>query len=709
MNQNKSIHLTHAEKRIYLTQKLHPGSPMWNVPVSLRITLVDLERLRKALRLVIDQTAGLHVVFTLQDGVPCKRIDENLNPEIEMLDFSREGEKAYLAWAQAQAEQPVPMLDALPYRLGIADVGDETAYMFSIYHHILADGTSSDLIFRRTIQAYEALAKGESVKFPQPLPPQTAFDAEQQYLESADCKEDREYWNKLFETLPEPLDISGRSVPESMTTASFDHRFSTRNGEAFLTYCNKNRVSPFRVVLAAMYLVLARTLRRDDIVIGTGTSNRYPKELIDSVGMYVSTSAMRLKVDGDATFADLVRDASQCVRDTLAHQRYPYDRLAADLRERFGEMPDLVSCTLVEMVRTSYADYAETVTHRHDESLISLACFLTYPHRSQMDDTTVDLHVVYNQKMYEKWRIEALIVHIEQAIMAGIANPGVKVRDVDFLSEPERRRLIYDFNETGSDWEVETTLHQCIADITRRFPGHTAVVYRGERLSYAELDARANSLARSLMALGAGPGKVVGLLADRSIEIIIAHLAILKSGSAFMPIDSGYPDSRIQFMLEDIAAPLILTQPRFIEEKDFGDALVVNMDDPAIYDPDDSPVDNRNVPHDLCVAIYTSGSTGKPKGVLQEHRAICNTIHATIQGHDITPDDKVAKHASFSFDANLLEVFSALMSGATLHIIPEEIRLSLSHLNEYYERNGITWSFLTTQLGEQFMDFMDNK
>jgi len=709
MNSNTSVPLTHAEKRIYLTQQLYPTSPMWNVPVSLRITLVDIERLRKALRFVIVHTSGLHVVFTVHDGVPCKRIDQNLTPEIERVDFSREGEQAFLAWAQAQTELMLPMLDTLPYRLGIADVGDQTAYLFSIYHHILADGTSSDLVFRRVIQAYEALGKEESLTFPQPLPLRTAYDAEQAYLESAEFEADKAYWNALFATLPDPLDISGRSAPACMTTASCDHRFSAKNGEALLAYCAENKVSPFRVVLAAMYLVLARTLQREDIVIGTGTSNRSPKELINSVGMFVSTAAMRMHIDGDATFADLVQGTSQCVRDTLAHQRYPYDRLAADLRERFGETSDLVSCTLVEMVRSPYADYAEPVIHRHSESLIALAGFLTYPHRSQVDDTNVELHVVYNEEMYEKWRIEELIAHIEQAIIAGIANPDARVRDIDFLSNAERRRLVYAFNKTNADWEVETTLHQCIGDITRRFPGRTAVVHRGKSLTYAELDRRTNSMARTLMAHGAGPGKVVGLLADRSIDIIVAQLAILKSGSAFMPIDAEYPDSRVQFMLEDIDAPLILTQPRFIEEKNFGEALVVNMDAPDIYDPDDSPLENRTVPSDLCVAIYTSGSTGKPKGVLQEHRAICNTIHATIQGHGITPDDKVAKHASFSFDASLLEVFSALMSGAELHIIPEEIRLSLSQLNEYYEQHGVTWSFLTTQLGEQFMDFIDNK
>ena len=173
---------------------------MWHVPVSLRITLVDMKRLQKALRFVIEQTVGLHVVFTEENGVLCKRIDENLQPEIEILDFSREGEHAYLAWAQKQAEKPLPMLDSLLYRLGIADVGDQTAYVFSIYHHILADGTSSNLIFRHILELYKAFGRGESIELPEHLPFQTAFDAEQEYLESAECEEDKAYWNTLAKT-----------------------------------------------------------------------------------------------------------------------------------------------------------------------------------------------------------------------------------------------------------------------------------------------------------------------------------------------------------------------------------------------------------------------------------------------------------------------------------------------------------------------------
>lgn len=703
------VPLSHAEKRIYLTQKLHPESCMWNVPISLRITMADMDVLQAALQLVISQTPGLHVRFTEQDGVAYKYFDSNSEAVFDTLDFSQKGEQAYLDWATAQSSTPMPMLDTRIYQFTIADVGDQTAYLYSKYHHIAADGTSSDLFFRRLIQSYEALKAGTSIEFTEPPALATAYEAEQSYLASPECAEDKNYWNSLFETIPEPMDISGKPVPESLTMVSHDHRFSPKTSRALLAYCTEHKVSPFRVVLAAMAVVFSRTLRRSDLLFGTATANRYPTEVSETFGMFVSTCAMRLTAEPDTSFSQLVQDASQCVRNTLAHGRYPYDKLMADIRDRTGEAPDLTACTLVEMVRTPYADYAEAIPHHHGESLIPLAGFLTYPHRNCPDDSQIDLKFIYNAAMYEPWRIKNLAANIEQAILVGTTTPEARLGDIDFLHKAERKRLVHTFNETESDWEVETTLHECISEAARRYPGHAAVVHRGESLTYAELEKRANSMARTLQAHGAQPGKVIGLLADRSIDIIVAQLAILKSGSGVMPIDAGYPDTRIQFMLEDIAAPVILTQNRFIEERDFGSAVVINMDDPGVCDEKDSPIANRNNPDDLCVVIYTSGSTGKPKGVMLEHRAIANTIHATIADHGITPDDNVAKHASFSFDASLMEVFSALMSGATLHIIPEEIRLSLSQLNEYYEANNITWSFLTTQLGEQFMDFMDNK
>jgi non-ribosomal peptide synthetase component F len=704
----KLVDLIHAEKRVYFLQKLHTDSSMWNVPSSLRLAMADPETLAEAVRFVALTTPGLHVRFTEKDGVPCKYLVDDYGPLIERIDFSHEGEKAYLAWAEEQSAKKLPMLDDTPYRLVVADAGSQTVFLYTNYHHIAVDGVGSDLIQQWVIAAYEALKAGRTPE-PHPTPDlAAAFEAEQLYLSSEECAADRDYWHAVFETIPEPMDVSGRPTAQSIELQMLTHRFSLETTEAFTTYCSREKVSPFRVILAAMGIVLARTSRRQDIVLGTATANRHPETLRNTVGMFVSTCALRMQVEADLRFQEVVSLAGDCVRQALAHERYPYDVLSSELRQRNGEAPDLIACTLVEMVRAPLPDYAEVIIHCQGESRISLACYLKFPHRNEPSAFPVEMTMMFNAEMFEPWRIEELTRHTENVVRQGVAAPETRVSEIALLSPSEYTRIVERFNETEADWEVETTIHACIEDIARRFPGHDAVVYRGQSLTYTELEGRANALARRLRENGAGPETVVGLLADRSIDIIVGQIGILKSGAAFMPIDAEYPDERIKFMLEDVQAPVILTQTRFVKERDFGGAAILDMDDPDTFRGDTSPVENANDSKDLCAVIYTSGSTGKPKGVLLEHRCLCNIIFTTIRDHDLTPDDRLSKHASFSFDASMLEVFSALMSGAQLHVIPEEIRLSLSHFNEYLEANGITWAFLTTQLGEQFMEFIDN-
>ncbi|MGM0759795.1 MAG: amino acid adenylation domain-containing protein [Thermodesulfobacteriota bacterium] len=700
--------LTHAENRIYFTQKMYPRSSMWNVPSSLRLTMADADILAQAARFVFQNTPGLQVRFTEQEGEACKYLDPEFEPGIERLDFRSQGEEAYLAWAEEQSQIPRPMLDAPPFRVAVADAGNGIAFFYSNFHHIAVDGGSNTLVHRLVHDAYTALQAGRQPEVPEHPDIGLALEAEKEYFNSAQCALDKEYWHSVFETLPEPLDLAGRADSGSLRLETLTQKLRPKTQKSLLEFCTREKVSPFRVVLAALGIVLSRTLRREDLVLGTATANRHPRELHDAVGMFVSTVGLRLQVDPEASFTDMVGLASQTIRQAVAHERYPYDALTNDLRSRTGEARDLIACTLVEVVQKPLPDNAQYLIHSWGESLISLAVFFRYPHQDSPAGTPMELFFAFNQELFETWRMEQLGDHIQNVIRRGIQAPDTPVSELDILDADERDRIVNQFNHNPGDWETETTVQACIQAQTRRFPGHSAVVYRGKSLTYTELEARANSLARSLQARGAGPDTVVGLLADRCLEVIVSQLGILKSGAAFMPIDPEYPQSRIRFMLEDIQAPIILTQPRFMQELDFGPTTVLNMDDPELFAPDASPLENQSQDHNLCTVIYTSGSTGQPKGVLLEHHSLVNIIQATIRDQGMTPKDRIAKHASFSFDASLLEVFTALMSGAQLHVIPEEIRLSLSHLNEYFQAQGITWTLLTTQLGEQFMEFMDN-
>ncbi len=700
--------LTHAEKRIYFTQKMYPQSSMWNVPSSLRLTMADADILAQAAHFVFQNTPGLHLRFTEQNGDACKYQDFDFEPVIERLDFRSQGEEAYLAWAEEQSQIPRPMLDAPPFRAAVADAGNGIAFFYSNFHHIAVDGGSNILVHRLVHDAYTALQAGKQPNVPKHPDIGLALEAEKEYFNSKQCDEDKKYWDSVFETLPEPLDLAGRPASGSLKLETLTQKLRPKTQKSLLEFCTREKVSPFRVVLAALGIVLSRTLRREDLVLGTATANRHPRELHDAVGMFVSTLGLRLQVDPEASFTDIVGLASQTIRQAVAHERYPYDALTNDLRSRTGEARDLIACTLVEVVQKPLPDNAQYLIHSWGESLISLAVFFRYPHKDSPADTPMEFFFAFNQELFEPWRVEQLGRHIQNVIRRGIQSPKTPVSRMDILDPEERDRIMNRFNQNTGDWETETTVQACIQAQARRFTGHTAVVYREKTLTYADLEARANSLARSLQARGAGPGTVVGLLADRSLEVIVSQLGILKSGAAFMPIDPEYPQSRIRFMLEDIQAPIILTQPRFMDGFDFGPTTVLNMDDPDIFAPDASPLESQSNGRDLCTVIYTSGSTGQPKGVLLEHHSLVNVIQATLRDQGITSKDRIAKHASFSFDASILEVFSALMAGAQLHVIPEEIRLSLSHLNEYFETQGITWTLLTTQLGEQLMEFMDN-
>jgi len=702
------IPLTHAEKRVYFTQKMYPESSMWNLSNSFRIADADPELLARAVEFVFKNTPGLQVRFTEQDGMAQKYLSPESEPEIEHLDFRESGEDAYIAWAEQQAKLQVPMLDSPPYQVAVADAGNKIAFVFAKFHHIALDGGACNLVHRRVLDAYQALAAGEQPELSRDPDVALAFESEQEYLGSEQFEGDREYWNSVFQNLPEPLHISHRGPTDCLYLDSVKHQLSTRTRKALLEFCSTHKVSPFRVVLAALAIVLSRTLRREDLVLGTATGNRHPGELQNAAGMFVSTLALRMQVQPDSGFQDMVDLARDTMRSAVEHERYPYDLLTDDLRRRTGETRDLIGCSLVEVVQAPLPENAKYMIHNQGESLNSLAFFFSYPHRGMPANTPLEFMVTYNRDLYPKWQIEQILGHLENAIYRGIQDPKTPVFKMDFLDKQEHRRILEDFNQSTADWDPETTLQECVRAASKDFPGHRAVVYRGSSLTYAELESRANALARKLREYGAKPEAVVGVLADRSLEIIVCQLAILKSGAAFMPIDAEYPQSRIKFMLGDINAPIIVTQTRFIQELDFGGATVFNMDDSGVFSGDPSPVDNVNSPGDLCTVIYTSGSTGNPKGVLLEHRSICNILQATRRDQDITPRDRISKHASFSFDAGIQEVFLALISGAELHVIPEEIRLSLSHLNEYYESNKITWAFLTTQLGEQFMEFMDN-
>lgn len=700
--------LSHPEQRIFLMQHIHPESSLWNLARLIKFTgVLDRNALQQAVNQVERENIALRLCFTETAGEYRKYVAEPGAAPIVMIEM--DGEAAFDAWACGAAKVPVWRLDAPLFRLTCASFPEQGWGLLLIAHHIVADGTGLSLVVARLATHYQRIVATGAVS-PDVLQPSSLdyLPYEQDYLASPQAAVDRKFWLEEFAALPEALDLFPEQPQPSLQADRCTRVLSAALTRRIDRFCHDHQTSPYRVILAAFYLYLARISRDPDIVISTAFGNRADPGIAGAVGMFVSTIPLRLHATlAEVSFAELLNLISAKFRAIRSHERYPYDLLAQDLRERHGQPVDLMQFTLSQLQLPPPLPGVAMEFLCPGELGNPLLLYVAHGKRGEADQP-IKLYLDYQIDVFSEPRIEALLNHLLNLLSDGIDHPERPLAQLNMLSTAEERQLRVQFNNTEADYDLGQTLPALFERQVRHNPTQTALIYGDQSLSYLELNQRANQLAHRLRALGAQPNQIVGLLVDRSMAMIIGALGVLKAGAAYAPIDPQYPEDRIQTLLEDSQAQFIVTQGHYAQRLDVGLTLV-NLDDPAIQTGDASNPVPVNQPADLACLIYTSGSTGKPKGVMLEHRAIVNFTFAHIQGRSLTAADRIAKHASFSFDASLLEIYPTLSVGATMVIVGDDIRLNLVALNAYYEQQGVTGGCFTTQLGEQFIDLFDNQ
>jgi non-ribosomal peptide synthetase component F len=291
----------------------------------------------------------------------------------------------------------------------------------------------------------------------------------------------------------------------------------------------------------------------------------------------------------------------------------------------------------------------------------------------------------------------------------GLNNPTKRLSELDIMPETERHLVVQGFNNTSRNYDQSATVSALISAQAARIPQKTALVYRDQKLSYEALNAMADRMAGELSGLGLGPERIVGILADRSLEMIVAMVAVLKTGSAFLPIDPAYPEERIEYMLADSQACLLLSHRHLKSKAKAYSGMWRALDDLLSLESPQRDLPCGPKPNDLAYIIYTSGSTGKPKGVMIEHKALANLCAWQNEYHGITEKDVTAEFSAFGFDASMWEIFPFLTCGATVHILEDGLRYSPSQVNDYFEEHGITVADLPTQFAEQFMETTENR
>ncbi|WP_428956288.1 amino acid adenylation domain-containing protein [Streptomyces sp. cg35] len=654
--------LTAAQSGMWFAQALDPLSPAQNTAEYLEIDgELDPAVFAAALRRVIAETDALRVrVEDTPDG-PRQRISAFVELPLTMRR-DLDAEQA-LAWMREDLDRPCDLAAGPLFAHALFRVGERRWFWYQRVHHLVIDGFGHSLLVRRTAEVYTALVNGTD---PGPRPFETladllALDAE--YRSSADHAADRAHWSAAFADRPEASRLAGRGALPSRTFRRRTTQLPPDTTEQLRELAGRTRATWPDVFIAAQALYTARATGRTEVVLGLPMMGRMGSVALRVPGMVMNVLPLRLTVTPEATFTELVRHVVLGVREARRHQRYRYEDIRRDLG-LLGENRGLVG-PLVNVMPFDYAtDFAGAPARAHNLSA------------GPVDDLTVNIYDRAdgrglridhdgNPALYED---DDLAAHqarfVDLLRRLARTDPDTPLAGHPIATPAELALVLDEFNRTERALPP-TTLIGPIGAQAARTPDAVALVHGDTTLTYAELDTRANRLARHLQSLGARPGEIVAVSVPRSADLVVALLAVLKSGAAYLPLDPDYPEQRLAYMLDD-ARPVCAVTDRAGRLPAGGGTPLVVLDglDVSPYAPVD-PARALTPAHPAYV-IYTSGSTGRPKGVVVPHSAIDNRLRWMQHAYPIGADDRVLQKTPSSFDVSVWEFFWPLRQGATL-------------------------------------------
>lgn len=688
--------LTYTERQMAAEQGLKPDSVAYNINLAFAVDgPLDEAKLQRALNALAARHAVLRSFYPVRDGEYRHRVLSEMKiPLVRHSCCLAEAEKKI-------GELNVPFDLASPplLRCHLFDTGPQQWVLHFCMHHIIMDGASGDVFIGDLWKLYN----GED------LPPVelTYMDWALWQDEHDDTAEGEAFFREMFaDGVPENEMPTVPLRPDTLPVADRDVQryFDAAEVDAA---AKKLGVTAFSLLFSVFGIVLGKYCAGEDVVLGAAMSGRTLPQQDGMIGMFVNTLPVRLKPRLDRVAADYIREAAASVRRVKAHQTYPFERLVPMLAPDRNASRSPVFDVIVNYLHEMPAAHAEGLSiRRMPVKGQALAMDLMLEILREGDQLRLVLS--YSRELYmDEVAVNMMTQYL--TTLRRIVSGGERERIMDAAELPEEQRIgiLEDFAGERSD----ECLGETVVDLLRKqvalTPENRAVVFNGEHISYRRLDCLTDSLAAALAAEGAGRGSVVGVLVSRGFMMPVGSLGALKAGAAYLPLDPAYPADRLEFMLEDAGVRTVIAD-RGLEEKIPGFQGKILYSDTVSNLPEAQALPGPS-PEDLLILLYTSGTTGKPKGVMLTHGGLVNFIAWYSGLHGIKETDNIPAYASFGFDACMMDMYPTLTRGACLHIISEEMRLDLAGLNRYFNENHMDVAFMTTQLGRQFAESMDNR
>ncbi|MBZ4419378.1 non-ribosomal peptide synthetase [Myxococcus sp. RHSTA-1-4] len=696
-----------SQERMWFLEQWNPGSALFNMPVVVRLSgELHLEALERGLQQLVDRHEALRTTLTVEEGLPVQCISTGMEVPLEVVELPEA-----LAWERisTEARRPFDLERGPLLRTVLLRLAPDAHLLLVNTHHIVTDAWSLGVLVRELAAVYQAFAEGQPSPLA-PLPLQYADYAawQREWLRGPVLEEQLAWWRSRLDPkarLELPADKPRPAVLGSRGERQV-RMLSPALTEALKALGQREGKTLFVVLLAAFKALLYRYTGQTDLTVGSLIAGRNRADLEGLIGLFINALALRTQMSGDTSFRALLEAVHETTLQAYARQDVPFEKLVEALKvERSSSHLPLFQVMLVLQnsplpplrARGLVMDAlpVDTKTTKHDLTLYAIEL-----------PQGLRLSAEYSTDLFEAPTMARLLGHLETLLAGAVEDPNRRLAELPLLTGPERHQLLREWSGEHFDLPREACIHTLIEAQVRRTPDAVALSFEGSRLTYAELDARANQLAWHLRSLGVGPEVRVGLCLERSLEMVVALLATLKAGGAYVPLDPAYPSQRLTWMLEDARPAVLLAQERLLPRLPPHEARVVLVDsgwDVVALQPRHAPPPTASS-GGLAYVIFTSGSTGRPKGAMNEHGPVVNRLLWMQREYGLTPADTVLQKTPFSFDVSVWEFFWPLMVGARLVVAKPGGHQEPAYLARLIAEEGVTTLHFVPSMLQVFLE-----
>ncbi|MCX7921060.1 MAG: amino acid adenylation domain-containing protein [Clostridia bacterium] len=705
--------LSFAQQRLLFLDQLVSNTPAYNVVMALRSSnKLEVEVLESSINEIIRRHEALRTTFQSVNGQPFQVIAPSLKLKLPVVDLTKydesERETQYQRMAKEEAQYVFDLAQGPLVRATLFLIGSEKYIFLLNIHHIVTDSWSLGVFFKELIAIYSSFLSGKASPLPE-LPIQYADFSlwQREWLQGGVFKSQLAYWKDKLGAEKTVIELPADRVRPPLQTfkgASLKFTLSPMLTKSIRALCNEKDATLFMVLIAALKILMHRYTGETNISVGTPIANRNRSELENLIGFFANTLVLKTDLSDNPSFEEVLSRVREVANGAYMHQDMPFELLVDELQleRNMSQNPLFQVCFVLQNVPVD-RDYMDILLEKVSNDTAKFDFWISITDREDMLYGDVE----YNADIFNESTIVRFLESYEVLLEDIVSHPKRQISELAVLSPAERHKLLIEWNNTGVDYpQKNVCLHELIEAQVMRTPNAEAVIYENEKLTYEQLNQQANQLANYLVKMGVGPDSLIGICMERSPELVVGLLGILKSGGAYVPLDPAYPPERLAFMMEDANPPILLTQQRLLNSlpKHSSKVICVDSDWEIIGNESNQSKASRVAKDNLAYMIYTSGSTGKPKGAMNTHYGIVNRLLWMQQQYKLNETDRVLQKTPFSFDVSVWEFFWPLITGACMVVAIPEGHKDPNYLARTIKKEKITTMHFVPSMLQVFLE-----